>query len=140
MRQERRLKELAKGVKTERAKLVTASASEGSTHEPQLGDILLTRVRQIPLPMPLKSFPYKRERTNLKKWSLFSVLGSQTPQQGLSKERKCAVDGCQSDQHSSYLHEGTTRRTAMNPGLTISPQTPAFYPRQPSAVGLEAGI
>lgn len=27
----------------------------------------------------------------------------------------------------------------MNPGLTIAPEAPAFYPRQPSAVGLEAG-
>ena len=102
---------------------------EGSTHEPQLGDVLLTRVRQI-IPHGFVIPVQKRKEIISKSGRCFRCLAAERLSKDCRRARKCAVDGCQSDQNSSYLLEGTSRRTAVNPGLTISPETPAFYPNQ----------
>ena len=48
------------------------------------------------------------------------------------RARKCGVDGCQSENHSSYLHESIPQNKNRNTGLPLQPEAPSFSPKQPS--------
>ena len=41
------------------------------------------------------------------------------------RARKCGVDGCQNDHHSSYLHESTSQHGTSNVGPQLSPEVSA---------------
>ena len=53
----------------------------------------------------------KRKELISKSGHCFRCLKARLHSKDCLRARECAVDGCQSDHHSSYLHEGTTQRT-----------------------------
>ena len=81
----------------------------------------------------------KRKELISKSGRCFRCLAAGHHSRDCRRARKCTVDGCQSDQHSSYLHESNTRRIATNANQTMSPEIPAFHPRQPSAADAQTG-
>ena len=81
----------------------------------------------------------KRKELISKSGRCFRCLAAGHHSRDCRRARKCTVDGCQSDQHTSYLHESNIRRIATNANQTMSPERPAFHPRQPSAADAQTG-
>ncbi|CAB3979755.1 E3 ubiquitin- ligase DZIP3 [Paramuricea clavata] len=81
-----------------------------------------------------KRLPVQKRKELISKSSrCYRCLAAGHHSKDCRKARKCGVDGCQSNNHSSYLHESTPQNGKTNARQQLEPDAPTFYPRQPPA-------
>ncbi|CAB3983178.1 Hypothetical predicted protein [Paramuricea clavata] len=81
-----------------------------------------------------KRLPVQKRKELISKSSrYYRCLAAGHHSKDCRKARKCGVDGCQSNNHSSYFHESTPQNGNTNARQQLEPEAPTFYPRHPPA-------
>jgi hypothetical protein len=81
-----------------------------------------------------KKLPVNKRKELISKSSCcYRCLAAGHHSKDCRKARKCGVDGCQSDKHSSYLHESIPANGNTNTGQQLQPEAPTFNPGPPAA-------
>ncbi len=79
-----------------------------------------------------KKLPVKKRKELITKAGrCYRCLAAGHLSKSCQRTRRCGVEGCQSSNHSSYLHEDPPFGRAEKPNPTMKPDTPPFTPRQP---------
>ena len=80
-----------------------------------------------------KKLPVNKRKELISKSSrCYRCLAAGHHSKDCRKARKCGVDGCQSDKHSSYLHESIPPNGNTNTGQQLQPEAPTFNPGPPA--------
>ena len=79
-----------------------------------------------------KKLPVKKRKELITKAGrCYRCLAAGHLSKSCQRSRRCGVDGCQSSNHSPYLHETVPSHQVERPKETIQPGAPPFVPRQP---------
>ena len=80
-----------------------------------------------------KKLPVNKRKELISKSSrCYPCLAAGHHSKDCRKARKCGVDGCQSDKHSSYLHGSIPPNGNTNTGQQLQPEAPTFNPGPPA--------